>query len=77
MGEKNRHIPGEMEGGQNLFITFCVDAKSSERPCSAEQRRTLNDLNLSKQIFLPLSFHVGCDRVNSNSALNLSLNVSC
>lgn len=49
------HHREEMEGGQDLFITFSVDAKSSERPCSAEQRSTLNGLEVSEQTFLPLS----------------------
>lgn len=33
MGEQNRNMPqGEMEGGQDLYITFfCVDSKSSKR----------------------------------------------
>lgn len=70
MGEQNRHTPqGEMEGGQDLFITFCIDAKSSERPCSAEQRSTLNGLEVSEQTFLPLSQipHLGPKQVYSNS----------
>lgn len=70
MGEQNRHTPqGEMEGGQNVFITFCVDAKSLARPCSAEQRSTQNGLEVSKETFLPLPNipHLGTEQVYSNS----------
>lgn len=46
---------GGAAGGWDLFITSCIDAKSSERPCSVEQRRTLNGLKVSEQTFPPLS----------------------
>ena len=56
MGEQNRYTQqGELEAGQDLFISFCGDAKPSERPCSAEQRTTLNGLEVSEQTFLPRS----------------------
>lgn len=70
LGERSRYKPqGETQGGQDLFITFCVDAKSSERPCSAEQRTTLNALEVCEQTFLPLyhSPHLGPEQVYSNS----------
>jgi len=63
MGEQKRHRRGKWR--EDIFITFCADAKSSDRPCSAEYPKWLERQHTKNST--TSNPHLGSEQVYSNS----------